>query len=242
VDLAAQVKQLFHDAAHALGIDVVRYRGTVFPQLRRRELLAEQRVDVALDIGANDGGYALTMRREGFNGRIVSFEPQTATFAQLADSARQDPLWEVRNVAVGREDGVAELHVAGNSMSSSLLPMRERHLAAAPDSGYVASEQVPVVTLDALRREILDPSDRAFLKLDVQGLELAVIDGAAATLRQVHAMEIELSLFPLYEGDPPLDDVLRRLDEEAFNLLSFHGGFREPSGQLLQVDALFVRR
>ena len=81
-----------------------------------------------------------------------------------------------------------------------------------------------------------------FSKLDVQGTELAVLDGAAQTLSQVQALEIELSLFSLYDGDALIGDVLRRLDDEGFNLLSFHGGFREPSGQLLQVDALFVRR
>jgi FkbM family methyltransferase len=239
---AARAKQALHDALHAVGVDVVRYRGTVFPHLRRRELLVEQAIDVALDVGANDGGYGRELRRDGFGGRIVSFEPLSGAYASLAGAAAADPRWECNNVAVGREDGDASIHVAGNAISSSLLPMGDRHVAAAPESRYVGREQVRIVRLDTLRPQILGEADRVFLKIDVQGLELAVLDGAPETLRQVRALELELSLFPLYEGEPAVGDVLRRLDDEGFNLLSFHGGFREPAGQLLQVDGLFVRR
>lgn len=242
MDATARAKKLFHDALHVAGVDVVRYRGTVFPQLRRRELLAERSIDTVLDVGANDGGYGLELRRAGFTGRIVSFEPLSVAYATLANRAAAVDGWEFQNVALGREDGYAEIHVAANLISSSLLPMTERHETAAPESRYVGSEEVRVVRLDSLRETLLAPSDRVFMKIDVQGLELAVLDGAPVTLRQVHGLELELSLFPLYDGDPPIGDVLRRLDDEGFNLLSFHGGFREPSGQLLQVDALFVRR
>jgi FkbM family methyltransferase len=238
----ARAKQALHDALHAVGVDVVRYRSTVFPHLRRRELLVEQAIDVVLDVGANDGGYGRELRRDGFARRIVSFEPLSGAYTSLADAAEADPQWACNNVAVGREDGEALIHVAGNAMSSSLLPMGDRHAAAAPESRYVGSEQIHIVRLDTLRPQILGESDRVFLKIDVQGLELAVLDGAPETLRQVRALELELSLFPLYEGEPAVDDVLRRLDHEGFNLLSFHGGFREPAGQLLQVDGLFVRR
>lgn len=238
----ARAKRALHAALHAVGLDVVRYRGPVSAQPRRRELLAEQRIDVVLDVGANVGNFARELRGDEFAGRIVSFEPLADAYAALAAAAASDPAWETRNVALGRDDGEAELHIAGNSMSSSLLPMRDRHLAAAPDSRYVGSEQVHVVRLDTIRSEILRPEDRVFLKLDVQGVELAVLDGATETLPQVHVLQSELSLFPLYEGDASIADVLLRLDEEGFNLLWFDGAFRDPSGQLLQVDGLFVRR
>ena len=49
----------------------------------RARLLASERIDLLLDVGANEGQYALRMRRAGFQGRIVSFEPLSDAFAAL---------------------------------------------------------------------------------------------------------------------------------------------------------------
>jgi FkbM family methyltransferase len=241
-DVVARARGSLHAALHAVGIDLVRYRGTVFPHLRRGELLAERRIGVALDVGASSGGFAHDLRAGGFAGRIVSFEPLSDAYASLAAAAAADSAWEIRNLALGAVDGEAELNVAANSMSSSLLPMLDRHVAAAPQSAYVGTERVRVARLDSIREEILRPEERVFLKLDVQGFELAVLDGAAETLQQVEVLQTELSFFPLYAGDAPFAEVLNRLDDEGFNLLWFDGALRDGSGQLLQMDGVFARR
>jgi FkbM family methyltransferase len=224
------------------GLDVVRYDPTRMPAGRRAALIAERRGDVALDVGANDGAFGRGLRDAGFAGRIVSFEPQRSAFDALASAARSDPMWECHRLALGSADGEQELHVAGNSSSSSLLEMTQQHVASAPESRYVSSECVPVARLDTIRDEVVRAGERVYLKLDVQGLELEVLAGAERLLDQVVLVESELSFARLYEGGAPFAQVVAHLEERGFHLLSVDPVFVDPgSGRLLQVDGVFGR-
>ena len=88
----------------------------------------------------------------------------------------------------GNATGVAQINIAGNSESSSLLAMCDHHVAACPSSAFVASETVDVVTLDSLQTAICGPDDRTWLKIDVQGYEAEVLAGAQRTLSQVRRL------------------------------------------------------
>ena len=224
------------------GIEAIRYSPRNFAHLRRADLLRGGRLTLVLDVGASTGRWSEQVRRAGFAGRIVSFEPLSRSFAELEARARADSAWECLRVALGDEEAEAELHVAANAASSSLLPMDERHLRAAPQSRYVGAETVRVRRLDALREELVREDDRALLKLDVQGTELAVLRGAAQTLREVEAVEAELSVVELYEGQALLPAVLSHLDEAGFRLVALEPTFRDPrTGDLLQLNGLFLR-
>lgn len=209
--------------------------------LARRRLL--ERIDVVLDVGANEGQYAATIRAAGYRGRIVSFEPLARPFAELARRGAGDPAWECLQLALGAEDGGAQMNVARNSLSSSLLPMGEAHLAAAPESRYVGTERVEVARLDSLALDLLPPAVGVYLKIDVQGFERAVLEGARETLGRTAAIECELSLVPLYEEGPLFPELVGGLESAGFDLVAVEPVFTDPgSGKLLQLDGLFVRR
>jgi FkbM family methyltransferase len=236
------LKRGVHRGLRRLGWDLVRYGPVRFPELARGELLRSQGVDLVLDVGANTGVLAQSVRAGGYGGRIVSFEPSSAAFAELAATAAGDAAWDVRRLALGATAGEVTLNLAGNSSSSSLLPMTSLHVESAPESAYVATETVELATLDSLREELVRPGDRVYLKLDVQGFELEVVKGAADVLPQVHVVDAELSLVPLYEGAPRLHEVVDVLAAHHFVLRSLSPVFSDPhTGQLLQVDGLFTR-
>ena len=220
-----------------LGVDVVRYAPRNYPHLRRPLLLADERIDLVLDVGASDGSWARALRDEGFDGRIVSFEPLAESFAELERAAD----WEVHRLALGDRSDRARLHVAANRQSSSLLPMGERHLQAAPDAPVVGSEEVEVATLDDVG--VVRPGERAYLKLDVQGAELDVLRGAAKTLESVRVVEAELSAVELYERQALLGEVAEHLRAAGFELIGLEPSFRDrATGDLLQVNGWFRRR
>ncbi len=238
----AALKRGVHAALRRVGVDIVRYDAARFPELRRARLVSDRKVDLVLDVGANDGPFATELRAAGYRGRIVSFEPQAAAFGRLAAASSRDSLWEASQLAIGIDDGTAELNVAGNSSSSSLLGMTDQHLESAPESRYVRTETVQVARLDSLADGLVRSSDRVYLKIDVQGLELEVLRGAERTLGHVVAVDCELSLVPLYDGAPLLPEVVDFLASRGFALQSLEPVFADPeTGRLLQVDGLFAR-
>ena len=210
--------------------------------LRRARLLRTEQIDVVLDVGANAGQYAQRLRRAGYDRRIVSFEPLSEAFTALERATAGDPLWEARRLALGDEDGTADIHVAANSWSSSLLEMGERHLASAPDSAYTGTEAVRVARLDAIWDDVVRDGERVFLKLDVQGFEMHVLRGATTRLDRVTGVQAELALTPLYQGDSPWREVVDHLEARGFELAGLEPGFEDPdTGRMLQADGILIR-
>lgn len=205
-------------------------------------LLALQDVDLVLDVGAAVGMYGRSLRGGGYEGRICSFEPLSRQFERLRQESAADPLWEIRNMALGPETGTTEINVAGNFDSSSLLPMGERHAQAAPASVYVGTETVEVGTIDSVWDEVVGGARRPFLKLDVQGFELEALRGAERSLPRIHGIQAELSLVPLYEGGALWREVIEFLVDKGFHVAGIEPGYADPeSGEMLQVDGLFIR-
>lgn len=197
-------------------------------------------VDLLIDVGANQGQYATRFRQLGYQGDIVSFEPMSDAFASLAKAARTDDRWQVKQLAVGAENGSATLHVAANSVSSSLLDVGEVHVAAAPESQQLRDETVTVTTLDDA---LTGPSfQSAWLKIDTQGFESEVLAGATRSLAKVSVVQCELSLVELYVGQPHFLDVLQRIEALGFRTVRITPGFTDPTtGDLLQFDVTAAR-
>lgn len=210
-------------------------------------LLQHLAVDLVVDVGANDGGYATALRGLGYQRRIVSFEPLSEPFARLSERAARDDGWDVVRCALGDTEGEVVVHVAGNDgASSSVLPMLDSHVGAAPQSAYVRDETVRLRRLDEALPEVVDLARRrTFLKIDVQGFERAVLDGAAGLFAgaRLLGVQAEMSLMPLYDGQMLWRETVDRLAAEGFDLVSLVPGFSDPrSGRLLQADGIFAHR
>ena len=200
------------------------------------------RVDTVVDVGANIGQYSSSLRASGFRGRIVSCEPLSDAFAALAKRAASDPGWTAVHTAVGDKPGTLEINVAANSFSSSVLPMADAHREAAPGSEFVGSQTVPVTTVeDLVREQDIEPA-RTFLKIDTQGYESRVLDGAGDLVGRFPAVQLELSFVPLYEGQDLFGDLTARMERAGYGLFCIETGFGDPrTGRMLQADGLFVR-
>ena len=204
--------------------------------------IAHLDVTTVLDVGANIGQYASALRASGYRGTIVSCEPLSDAFAHLARRASHDDHWDVVRSAVGAEAGTAEINVSANSFSSSLLTMTAAHTSAAPGSETVATESVPLTTVaDLVTARSIDP-DRTLLKIDTQGYEAQVLDGAGPLVGKIAAISLELSFVPLYAGQQLFDDLVTRLRGAGYLLYALEAGFGDRrTGRMLQCDGLFVR-
>jgi FkbM family methyltransferase len=236
------VKQILKRLLNGAGVDVVRYQPVPHHLQRRAHLLRRFAPSVVLDVGANAGLYGQEVRQIGYRGRIVSFEPLSTAYAALAQVAARDGAWQTVNAALGAAAGEAELHVSANSWSSSLHPMLDAHLDAAPDSRYVGRETVRVETLDAGFDGWVRPGERVWLKIDTQGHERDVLAGAAASLPRIETVEVEMSPVGLYAGEALFTEMFDWLVARGFACVHLQPGLYDPADErLLSLDGYFHR-
>lgn len=210
---------------------------------RLADVLAVAGIDCVIDVGANVGQYGAMLRSAGYAHRIVSIEPFPDAHAALSRAAADDPLWEVLPpMALGADPGHATLHVSPNSDMSSLLPMTAPMRRLLDGDVPNADVSVPVARLDDVIDRCVGGAATPLLKLDVQGSEAAVLDGAPAALDRLAGLQVELSLVPVYEGSADWRRMIDRLAALGFEpALFIPGYFNRRIGRLIEMDGVFLR-
>ena len=237
-------RHLIKGAFMAAGQEIKRYRPQEHDLPRLIRFLADRHVETLLDIGANEGQFGKRIRAAGYRGRIISFEPLPEAHAKLAAVAAADGNWRVADrAALGAAPGATTINIAANSVSSSLLPMLDRHVAAAPGSHYVGAAPVEVARLDdIIARYVAADAGPLALKMDTQGFEGEVLKGAEATLARVALVYFEASLTVLYDGAPSFTDLARFLEARGFRCLSIASAMVDgKTYEMLQVDVTYAR-
>jgi hypothetical protein len=127
-------------------------------------------------------------------------------------------------------------------MSSSLLPMHANHERLVPGTGYVGTELVECAALDDVIGDHVGPDDRVALKIDVQGYEAQVLEGASQSLRNIRLVELELCLTELYVGQAPAEEIIAVLARAGFRLIGLDPEHVDPeSGRTSWANAMFRR-
>jgi len=211
-----------------------------FPTFETRNIVhifSNEGIDTVLDIGANRGQFAERIRSGGYRGKIVSFEPNLDAHAVLERASRRDPNWTVAEpFALGDVAGTAMLAIPDDFSLGSILSL------VGPQ--YVKQQPTEIKRLDEVVRELEIPGEaRLAMKIDVQGLEDRVLNGAEDVLSRSKVIFIEVSLKTMYVGEPSYLDILKRLRDRRFNAVFFSPVTnRKRYGESWQTDVLLVRR
>jgi FkbM family methyltransferase len=237
--ITSAVKQTLRRA----GFDVVRFPHANSPGAHLRELIRSLQIDCVLDVGAHVGEYGRLLRSVGYAGLIVSFEPASASFRAVARLAAHDALWTAHCTALGNRDERRTLNIACKSELSSFRTPTGEKLAEWDGLATAAQEVVEVRRLDGIFERVVPDSDtrRVFLKLDTQGSDLEVLDGAEGCLRRVHAIQVEMALRPVYEDVPDFGEALATLIRLGFEPTGFFPVARDPLLRLIEVDCVLRR-
>lgn len=208
-----------------------------------RRLIMQTKPTLVFDVGGNEGQFAHDALDAPGGHRVVSFEPLSQAHGLLVDGAARLDRWEVApRCAIGDVRGSSKINISSFSGSSSLRQMNATHLNAAPSTAYCGEEPVEVYRLDDIGRGYIRPDDRIYLKIDTQGYEKNVLDGASGIMDQVVALQVEVALVELYDGETLALDLIRSVLEQGFSVYAFCNGFGEKStGRLLQADVFFLR-
>lgn len=202
-----------------------------------RRFLDEQRINLVLDVGANEGQFVAKVRRLGYQGPVVSFEPDPRVFRILRHRYAGDPRWRGFPYALGERDEEELLNVNDNSQLSSFLPT----LRGQPPEDSV---EVSVRRLDGVFQEVVEeiPHPRALLKTDTQGYDLKVLEGAEGVYPWIAGIFTEISVLPLYRGAPTLEEAMEAYEKAGYDPVELWRSQRAVDGRLLEMDGLFIRR
>jgi FkbM family methyltransferase len=222
------------------GFEIIKYPT---PELDRRiKLLKTHNIDTVLDIGANIGQYGSELRNIGFKGTILSFEPTSEAFAKLKKNAQKDVNWKVFNFSLGAFDGEAEINISKNSVSSSILNDLPQLTESAPEAKFISKEKIKVRKIDSVFQDLELTNKQIYLKIDTQGYENMVIEGAKKSLSLIKGIQIEMALVPTYEGALTYDEMKKKLEKMGFEVHSIESGYYDKkTGKLLEVDGVFMK-
>jgi FkbM family methyltransferase len=206
-------------------------------------ILDHHGIDAVLDVGANVGQYATRLRQGGWGGRIVSFEPLPDAHAALEKVAAPDALWEIApRMALGAAAGTVSLNVSAESDMSSALPFVPEMADLLDSAAYTGTVTAPLARLDEVFGEYAGNAGRVLLKIDTQGTEAAVLEGASGVLDRIYAIQLELSIVPVYLGERTYLDMIAILAELGFHpALFIPGYFNQRSARLISMDGVFIR-
>jgi FkbM family methyltransferase len=204
----------------------------------RMHVIDGEKITLLLDGGANEGQWATRVRRDGYSGRILSVEPGTRAFRKLEFNSKDDPMWSVEKLALGSCEAILPLHLSSNDGMSSSLKRPGRHLTEFPSVSFSGIEDVSVTTLESLLQDV---TENVMVKLDIQGSELEALEGIGVALNKVVAIELEMTLVPMYRGEASVGQVLVTLETMGFKLFSISEFGKGKNGSVSYFDVLAIR-
>lgn len=242
MSLAIKTRNLVKNIGRKAGVEIrdLRHSGeaTFFG-------LQKQKLDTIFDVGANYGQFARFAARFFPEAVITAFEPipecheeAKRVTAELGDAHKVLPY------ALGPEDGEATFnYLPGQSASSSFLKPSEEALRRYPKMTEQKTITVPVRQLDGLVTSgEISLGQRTLLKLDVQGFEYQVLQGATDLLAKVDFCLLEYTFFDHYDGQASFVDLVTLLAGSGLVFAGVYEQKHDTDGRAQWCDVLFEAR
>jgi len=235
------IKKVVQSLFHTIGYDVTKRHK---PAHRRALKTGGISFDSIIDVGANEGQFAREMLELYPTAQIFCFEPLEAPFLKLTEwAATQSGNIRCFKMALGDHIGEIEMHLNEKfTPSSSVLTITDRSIELYPQTYVDKSVSVTMSTLDTVMSEVhLDATKNMLLKLDVQGFEDRVLNGASKTLSLCNAVILEVLVEHLYEGQAQFADIVTLLHRFGLQYAGNVEQFYSPDGRVVFADVLFLR-
>ncbi len=202
-----------------------------------RRLAARGFVPSAIvDVGANHGGWSDTVRSVFPGARFLLIEPQSEMAPFLTQFCARAPGSEWVQAGAGAEAGEQLLTVWDDLQGSAILPDAIHALTP-----YGERRAIPIVTVNELVTSGRFPVPD-LIKIDVQGYEMDVLQGATTVLGQTEAFIVETSLYDPLGGRPTFYRVAEFMETAGYAIFDFAElRYRSGDQALAQLDVCFVR-
>ena len=236
------MKQLFQAILANIGYKLVPLRHPTRQAFEDQKALVRGKSVMIFDVGAHHGETSLLYNNLFKEPLIYAFEPFIASFEQLKNNTSGINNIKIFNIAIGNTSGEVDFHVNSSAPTNSILATHpQSHINWGPGLlNTLETTRINSLTLD----DFIEQNKIGkinILKLDTQGAEYSIIEGALNSIAQnkISLIYLEIIIMPTYVGQKYLDEILFLLRQTGFVLYNFYNYQFTASGELLQVDAIF---
>jgi FkbM family methyltransferase len=204
--------------------------------------LQNLQIDCVIDVGANEGQFALSLRELGYKGRIYSFEPVPSIYAILVSNSAGDPNWEVLNFGLSSLNQEKEFYIYKDTSLSSISEINAvGRDVAGKLSELVGKERVLLRTLDNWLTE-LNSFEAIFLKTDTQGHDLEVLRGGFEVLKRTAVALIEAPVQKIYTASFDPSEAAALMAEAALFPSRAFPISVDDNFCVIELDQFFIRQ
>lgn len=232
------LKKIFRLSGYELS-PVNNYESSLSPV--RYDWLKNKNIKTIIDVGACDGDFIRKFKPIFSESEIFSFEPNPEAFRKLSDYFFHDKKIKTFNIALSNIKSEIDFYVSENAGSSSMLEMGETHKINLPYSATNKKIRVKCDLLDNIFSsvELIPP---VMLKLDVQGAEKLVLEGAIKTLERVDIIYTEINFQELYKNSVLATELFSYLTQFNFKLIGIENLHQSLiDGSFMHADAIFIK-
>ena len=203
---------------------------------------------IIFDVGANDGESIKRFRKIFPNLKIYSFEPDDKIFERLKTKYSNIKNIYLNNFGLSNKDATQKFYSYSYDKMSSLIPLevdsklyKSRKIAKNSDKDFETEKMVQLHKLDSFANEKNIPRINV-LKIDVQGCEPEVIEGAYDYIKKnkIDIIELEIILGFGYSKSISFYDVEKYLSKSGYRLIAINHDSNVISFSNYQVDLIYV--
>jgi len=214
-----------------------------FLAMRIRKIISEYKIDCIFDVGANIGQYRDFLRTNvGYDGLIISFEPDPQNLETLHEAQKKDEKWIVYDYALGKDRKPLDFHIMKKSVFNSFLEPDSSETEAFKNNSVIKTIRLETKRLDEVIEDIKKANtfENIFLKLDTQGFDLEVFEGASGCLDLIQGIQTEVSVMPIYKSMPTFEDSLRAFKSKGFEVSGLYSLSESRFPHAIEFDCIYL--
>lgn len=209
-----------------------------------KSLFESKRINCVLDVGGNKGQYHDFLRYHvGYKGLIVTFEPVEQNFKICQERSKTDENWCVLQYALGNKDELKEINVMKNDQFTSFLNPSIKNTAEFGRHNQIESVQnVTVRQLDTIWEDLNINASNIYLKMDTQGYDMEVFDGARNHLNRICALQTEASVIGIYDGMHSMFESINYMNAQGFDINGMFPVNYDSKGRVVEFDVVMINQ
>lgn len=214
-----------------------------FLAMRIRKIISEYKIDCIFDVGANIGQYRDFLRTNvGYDGLIISFEPDPQNLETLHEAQKKDEKWIVYDYALGKDGKPLDFHIMKKSVFNSFLEPDSSETEAFKNNSVIKTIRLETKRLDEVIEDIKKAHtfENIFLKLDTQGFDLEVFEGASGCLDLIQGVQTEVSVMPIYKNMPTFEDSLQAFKSKGFEVSGLYSLSESRFPHAIEFDCIYL--